>query len=69
MVKKRRKRSSPFLRLIQKLTQEKSTLSNLLKASKDLRVSLKKEEQLAEKVEMTNWEASKMIKARDFLHL
>ena len=48
--------------------QEKNTLSNLLKANKDLK-GRRKGELLAQKVEMTNWEASKMIKAKDFLAL
>lgn len=50
------------------MMQEKNTLSNLLKANKDLK-GKRKGELLAQKVEMTNWEASKMIKAKDFLRL
>ena len=69
MVKRqRRPKKSHFVSRIQRVMLERNTLSNLLKASKGLRVRTKGEF-MVEKVEMTKWEASKMIKAKDFLHL
>ena len=69
MISRRRTlRKSHFVSRIRRVMLERNTLSNLLKASKGLRVRTKGEF-MVEKVEMTKWEASKMIKAKDFLHL